>query len=175
VTLVKNRENVFPIDVNKTKRIYMYSYAEGRGFGNNAKDLSTYMKKKLNERGFEVTCNCDEPIAKDSAYSKIVEKYDLILYVLNLNSVSQNTVCRMNWSPSMGEDAPNYIYDVPTIVISFGNPYLLVDLPRVKTYINAYKFKESTVDALLDCMLGKEDFKGISPVDPFCGFWDTRL
>lgn len=86
LTLVKNRENVFPIDVKKTNRVYLYAYAEGRGFGNNAADLSAYMKKKLNERGFEVTCSCDEPIAKDAEYSKTVAKYDLILYEQGLLS-----------------------------------------------------------------------------------------
>ena len=75
----------------------------------------------------------------------------------------------------MGFNCPNYIKSIPTAFISFANPYHLVDVPRIPTFINAYKFKEATVDAVIDKMLGRSPFKGVNPVDPFCGKWDTRL
>ena len=75
----------------------------------------------------------------------------------------------------MGRDAPNYLGEIPTVFVSFGNPYHLVDVPRIRTVINAYKFKEDTVDAVIRKLLGREPFEGVSPVDPFCGFWDTKL
>jgi beta-N-acetylhexosaminidase len=75
----------------------------------------------------------------------------------------------------MGKDAPNYIQEIPTVFVSFGNPYHLADVPRVKTYINAYKFKPDVIDAVVEKLLGRSAFTGISPVDPFCGFWDARL
>ena len=49
------------------------------------------------------------------------------------------------------------------------------DVPRVKTYINAYSCHRDTVRAVMDKLLGRSPFTGVSPVDPFCGLPDTRL
>ena len=59
--------------------------------------------------------------------------------------------------------------------VSFANPYHLLDVPRIKTFINAYKFKDATVRAVVDKLLGRSPFTGVSPVDAFCGKWDTHL
>ena len=55
------------------------------------------------------------------------------------------------------------------------NPYHLLDVPRVKTFINSYDSADCTLDAIVDKLLGRSEFKGISPVDAFCGKWDTHL
>ena len=65
--------------------------------------------------------------------------------------------------------------DVPTLFLSFSNPYHLVDVPMVRTYINAYTCNDFTVDAVVEKLLGRSPFKGVSPVDPFAGLWDTPL
>ena len=44
----------------------------------------------------------------------------------------------------------------------------------VKTYINAYTSNEVTVRAVVEKLMGRSAFKGKSPVDPFCGLWDTK-
>lgn len=177
VTLVKNHDALLPISPEKQKRIYLVTYAEGRGFGNSTEGMAAALKEKLESEGFCVTCHCDHPqdapIRGSHQYMK--DHYDLILYASNLNSISNNTVCRLNWAPSMGKDAPDFIFEIPTMYISFGNPYHLVDVPRVKTFINAYKFKPAVIDAVVDKLLGRSEFIGKNPVDPFCGFWDTRL
>jgi beta-N-acetylhexosaminidase len=48
-------------------------------------------------------------------------------------------------------------------------------VPRVKTFVNGYTSSEHVVEALVDKLLGKSPFKGTSPVDPFCGYWDAKL
>jgi beta-N-acetylhexosaminidase len=75
----------------------------------------------------------------------------------------------------MGANVPIYINSVPTIFVSLENPYHLLDVPRIKTFINTYGSTDVILDALIDKLLGKSEFKGVSPVDPFCGKWDTKL
>lgn len=75
----------------------------------------------------------------------------------------------------MGANCPNYQAVVPTMFISFANPYHLIDVPRIRTFINAYKFKDVTVNAVIDKMSGRSEFQGKSPVDAFCGKWDAGL
>ena len=101
----------------------------------------------------------------------ISEKYDYILYVANLKTRSNQTVVRIEW----GAKCPHYIEEIPTIFVSVENPYHLLDIPRVKTYINCYNSNENLVEVLVDKLLGKSEFQGKSPVDPFCGKWDTHL
>ncbi|MCC8064660.1 MAG: glycoside hydrolase family 3 protein [Clostridiales bacterium] len=177
VTLVKAQEGLLPLSPERRKRVYLVTYAEGRGFGSSAEAVAGALKEKLEQRGFQVTCHCDagEDAPIRGGHRAMAEQYDLILYATNLNSISNKAVCRLDWSNSMGKDAPDFLEEIPTIFISFGNPYHLVDVPRVKTYINAYKFKESVIDAVLDKLLGKSPFLGKTPVDPYCGFWDTAL
>ena len=55
------------------------------------------------------------------------------------------------------------------------NPYHLLDVPRVKNFINAYTNTEENIDALIEKLMGRSEFKGKSPADVFCGKWDTRL
>ena len=59
--------------------------------------------------------------------------------------------------------------------LSFSNPYHLVDVPMIRTYLNAYACNENTVKAVTEKLMGRSEFKGTSPVDAFCGKWDTRL
>jgi beta-N-acetylhexosaminidase len=75
----------------------------------------------------------------------------------------------------MGADTPAYIGSVPTIFISVENPYHLVDVPRVRTFINAYDSADASLKAVVDKLMGRSEFAGVSPVDAFCGIWDTRL
>ena len=51
----------------------------------------------------------------------------------------------------------------------------LADVPQVKTYINTYDDNQQTLEALVEKLVGNTEFKGISPVDAFCGFGDTRF
>ncbi len=64
---------------------------------------------------------------------------------------------------------------MPTVFVSLENPYHLLDAPRMRTYINAYCATEESIDAVIEKLMGKSAFKGVSPVDPFCGKWDTHL
>ncbi len=101
--------------------------------------------------------------------------YDLMIYVANLGTRSNQTTVRIKWAPPMGSDVPIYVNSVPTVFISLENPYHLLDVPRVKTYINTYGSSDTVLEKLMDKLMGRSPFKGTSPVDPFCGKWDTRL
>ena len=75
----------------------------------------------------------------------------------------------------MGPDIPWYVTEMPTIFVSLYNPFHLIDVPMVPTYINAYSPTKETIQAVVDKITGKSEFKGVSPVDAFCNAWDTRI
>ena len=74
----------------------------------------------------------------------------------------------------MGVNVPRYVCSIPTIFVSTENPYHLLDVPMVKTYINTYGVNEFTLPCLVDKLMGRSAFSGVSPVDPFCGKWDAK-
>ena len=102
----------------------------------------------------------------------LTDNYDLII---NLANVNPNTDQRIQWPLSKGTpDIPFYVNEVPTIFISVQCPFHLADVPQVRTYINAYDNHEHTLKAIVEKLLGRSEFKGVSPVDAFCGLIDTQ-
>ncbi len=178
VTLVKNKEGLLPLDVSKYKRILLYPLSAGESaFGGGGEDIAGEMKTALENEGFSVTIF--EPgkgfEGLQGKYQDMIDQYDLLMYVANLSTKSNQTTVRIEWAQPMGANCPNFQAVLPTIFISFANPYHLLDVPRIRTFINAYKFKPANVNAVIDKMLGRSEFKGQSPVDAFCGKWDTKL
>ena len=57
----------------------------------------------------------------------------------------------------------------PVVFISLANPYHLVDVPMIKTYINGYSNSEYVIESVMDKLMGRSSFTGKSPVNPFCG------
>ena len=108
-------------------------------------------------------------------YDEVVDSYDLIIYFCALMMKSNQTTLRIEWASPLGANCPFYIAAIPTIFISMENPYHLLDVPRIKTFINAYTNTKENINAVIDKLLGRSEFKGISPVDVFCGKWDTHL
>jgi beta-N-acetylhexosaminidase len=104
-------------------------------------------------------------------------KYDLCVFVANHEAESVASVIRLHWNVilGMGDDAPWFTAEVPTLFISMANPYHLLDAPMIKTMINAYTANKSTIPALIEKIMGRSAFTGTSPVDVFCGHGDTAL
>ena len=179
VTLVKNKQDILPLSPEKTKRMLLYPLKmPGKSYFVKEKvDFESAVKEAFEKEGFEVTVFEPDPAFEGQAkpFSYIEENYDLIVYAANLETQSNQTMVRIEWASPMGANCPNYINVVPTIFISFANPYHLIDVPRIKTYINAYKFKPTMLESVMDHLMGRKEFEGKSPVDAFCGKWDTKL
>ena len=133
-------------------------------------------KQLLEKEGFSVSYFKDGKYPDvDFSLSDFKKETDLVIYFANMKVGSNQTTIRITWDDFLGESSPKYVHDLPYLFLSFSNPYHLVDVPMVKTYINAYTCNEYTVRAMVEKLMGRSDFKGTSPVDPFAGLWDTKL
>ncbi|MDD3429669.1 MAG: glycoside hydrolase family 3 N-terminal domain-containing protein [Oscillospiraceae bacterium] len=179
ITLVKEEPGVLPLTPQRYKRILFYTIEPPAGGEGNYKVKAACQKVRdmLQAEGFEVDDFIPQPYGEGftTRYEEIVKKYDLILYVANLSTKSNQTVVRIEWKQPMGADCGHYINDVPTVFVSLENPYHLLDFPRVKTYINCYSNNDSCLHQLVEKLTGRSTFKGISPIDAFCGKWEARL
>lgn len=178
VTLVKDKGGILPISPETHKRIMLYPIVTGESYyGGTGEDIGAVFKERLEKEGFEVTIFTPPQgmEGRSSRTTDITENYDLLLYVSNLMTKSNQTTVRIEWAQPMGANCPNYSAVVPTVFVSLANPYHLVDVPRVPVMINTYSALPDNITALIDRLLGRAPFVGLSPVDAFCGKWDARL
>ena len=179
ITLVKEQAGVLPISPEKYKRILFYTIEPPAGGESSYRvtPACAKIREALVKEGFEVDDFVPQPYGEGftTRYEEVVSQYDLIIYVANLSTKSNQTVVRIEWKQPMGADCGHYINDIPTIFISLENPYHLIDFPRVKTYINCYSNNDHCIHQVVEKLMGRSQFKGVSPVDAFCGKWDTHL
>jgi len=170
VTLVKDTQKLLPLDVKKTPRVLLEILGD---FPSNERVYEQF-ESTLKREGFQVTKYIPETfetIFDDLKVAEFTAKYDLVIYIGNIENASNKTVARINWHTlfGAGNNLPWFVEELPVLFISVGNPYHLFDVPMVKTYINGYCHSPYVIDAVIEKIMGRSGFKGISPVDPFCG------
>ncbi len=178
ITLVKEEQGVLPLSPGKYKKVLYYDIESQQGVAYSVRaGVAEKVKNLLIEEGFDLDVFVPNQGFEGLAarYGEILEKYDLIIYLANMATKSNQTTVRIEWAQPMGANVPVYMNVIPTVFISVENPYHLIDVPRVKTYINTYSSNDHVLKALVDKLVGRSGFKGKSPVDAFCGMWDTRL
>lgn len=177
VTLVKDKQNIIPISPDRTKRVLLFTLGGEEGFFGGS-NVAPYFVSKLEAEGFFVQQFDNKNLDISTMFGGVkalTDHHDIAIYLSNLETHSNQTVVRINWAPPMGADMPWFLPEIPTVFISVANPYHLIDVPRVPAFINAYTASEILIDAIVEKMLGRSSFKGVNPVNPFCGLWDARL
>lgn len=178
ITLVKEQTGILPLTPDRYKKILYCPIEAAAGVAYSVRvGACDAVKDKLIAEGFEVDTFVPKNMfeGQTEKTSDTVGVYDAIVYVANLSTKSNQTTVRIEWAQPMGANCPHYLASVPTIFISVENPYHLIDVPRVKTFINCYNSNDNVLTALVDKLVGRSEFKGLSPVDAFCGLWDARL
>ena len=188
VTLVHDRQNLLPISPKKFRRVYLNVIQKSL----DPNDPTVLQWKKLFEdEGFEVTVrdrrvsiepsDFDTPELPPEKAALMAElyrgvedmkkNYDLYVYIANMQNASNNTTLRLNWNVcfGLGDDAPWLCAEIPVMMISTGYPYHLFDAPMIDTFINAYSNEPQYKNAVMNKIMGRSEFKGVSPVDPYCG------
>ena len=201
LTLVKYKDkDVLPLTPEKYKRV-MIVYVKGAagpmdalislamGGGAAKKNPAEELRDRLIERGFDAFIY-ESPIEKIKQQIAKGEKPSLNIYFAGKNSIEdfkseQDLVITlfdvMNGRPSFGMskgggEIPWYVFELPVVGISVNVPTMLADVPQLRTYINAYDSKPSTLDHLVDALTkGADAFGGKDPIDSFCGLFDARI
>ncbi len=168
ITLVKDTQKLIPIDAAKYKKVLLEIMGD---FPSNER-VFKQVKEELEKKNFQVYAYEKEnfEVGVDNVKS-FKEKYDMVIYIGNVENASNQTTSRLNWYTfwGQGNNVPWFVNEIPVLFISVANPYHLLDVPMIKTYINCYSNNEFVIESVIDKITGNSEFKGKSPVDPFCG------
>lgn len=178
ITLVKEEIGVLPLTPAKYRKLLFVPIESEQGVAYSVRaGACDIIRTKLEAEGFDIDVFKAKNFFEGEVdrTSDVIGVYDAILYVANLSTKSNQTTVRIEWAQPMGANCPHYLASIPTVFVSIENPYHLIDIPRVKTFINTYNSGDNVLDALVEKLVGRSAFKGKSPVDAFCGRWDTRL
>lgn len=180
ITLVKDTQGLLPISPQKYKKIRLYLLEDRAGSGFKDGDgVAGTIREKLEREGFEVDLfdygKPDFQEMFEGGAADIRGKFDLAVYVACIDTASNQSVRRIDWLHLMAADAPWFVQEVPAMFISVANPYHLVDAPMIKTFINAYTPNKEVIGQVVEKIMGRSAFRGVNPVDPFCGIWGAEF
>lgn len=168
VTLVKDTTHLLPLPAVPRRRVLLQILGN---CPSNARVEAT-LTQLLQQEDFIVTPYRPEDIATmERRVEAFKNSYDLVLYVANVETLSNQTVSRIHWNTVFGQgnNIPWFVCEVPTIFVSVGNPYHLLDAPMVSCYVNAYYNSDIVLQAVVEKLMGRSAFQGQSPVDACCG------
>ena len=171
VTLVKNsRPEVFPVTPERYPKIRLIVLGKDDILDGRVSEIGA---ETLRKKGFDVEMY--EPYRDDLHGTANLPKGRLTLYLANYEQASNQTTVRIEWCRKHALDGPRFLNEEPCVFVSMANPYLLQDVPRVKTYINAYTATRTVIETVMAKLIQGGPFTGVSPVDAFCGLPDTHL
>lgn len=170
LTLVKDRDTILPIDSTRHRRIVLLS-DEGASFFSGApdRDFGPFMRG-LEQRGFDVR-------VFDADAMPTRQDTDLVVYLIGQEATPGLSHIFLDFAKLHGSPRNAMIQfnrEIPTLLISFGQPYYLYDAPNFSTYINAYVSLPEVQAALVERLVGDAAFSGVSPVNAFCGKEQSR-
>lgn len=179
ITLVKDVKHLLPLDPEKQKHLYVISLGDVPNYHNGKGGYVHLFAGELEKKGFQVTIfdkeNPDDPI--HYARGKVADlrqQVDVIIYFANVCTSNADSAARISWPGWNRASIPLLLQEIPMLLVSVDNPYLLIDMPRVPAYINAYTSDEVTVKALAGKIAGESPFYGKSPIDPFAGIFNAK-
>jgi len=162
LTLVRDRKNFLPVDINTVKKVAIICSCHGDVFYGN---LENVLKPELEARGIQV--HLQRRLQSNAEIAKLAAENDLILYAAYISQ----------WQPA---GMPSF-YDAEcktfqhaftsgrdkSIGISFGYPYIHYDyMENADTFINAYGTSPDLMKAVVEAIFGDIKIRsGNSPVN----------
>lgn len=165
ITLLKDEEKLLPLEL-KGKKLLVIPITRTK----NIRDSEVeYFTELLEKEGAQVTLKnyrdsvSDEGKDLKMSVEEFVNRYDLVIYLVNVKVLSNRTSLRMEYNAFNGVDAPWFVNEMDTMLISLSSPFHDRDAPMIKTVINGYNDTEVTMDKIVEKLRGRSPFKGKDP------------
>ncbi len=187
ITLVKDDQKILPLKPTKYKKVgVMYNGNDAsmkailgnmpglkgavlRKLMPNEEKPNSKLVKELKKHGFDAFIySFDDLLAvmkeNNKTMAEWTSQFDCIIFLTKWETMSNQTSLQLQYK-AQGFDAPWWVKEVPTILVSMGSPYHQFDLSMMETVINCYSATDQVIEAVVKKLTGKSKFNGISPVD----------
>lgn len=191
ITLVKDTQKLLPVNSAEKKKAYLvYVQSTPTSKGYQGDPVKQVVIEELERAGFEVdvcpnyhdleVLNGVSPMnfvkmLGHGTRKEFAENHDIVFLVFNIKGYAQENEVRVRWSCNHSCELPWYNLEVPTLGISLNYTNHLIDVPQLKTFVNAYGSDRTHIRTAIEKVCGKSEFKGKANDKVFCERWETRL
>jgi beta-N-acetylhexosaminidase len=163
MTLVRNEASLVPLKLTKSAKVFNLAITNGddRSF------ITQSFVGAMNRGGVKTDTIVLDDRSSDAEVQKGLDgalRADVVIVSMygRVRSGQAGSVAL----PGPGARALNALLDrqTPLVGISFGNPYLLMNFPRLPTYLVAYGDMPSLQRSAANAILGKTDVTGRLPI-----------
>ncbi len=186
IALLKDTAGNLPLDPVRHRRLRLYCLESAPDFTGIVPEFKRVAIDELTAAGFEVDVfrTLGEQLAdgEQTDFQSFLaaethdyaNRFDAALILANISDFAQQGALRIKWSMPMGPEMPWYAAEVPTVFVSLNMPNHLIDVPMVKTAVNAHNPSAATIRALVAKLTGRSPFQGTFNDNVWCDSWDTR-
>jgi len=161
VTVLGNRKEILPLSPTDTRKILDLVIADTED-PRDGRSFHSLLRERRNNVDFAKV----DPRSNELEYDSIIESAkgaDIILCQLQLTTrsgemtgfISTRQKSFLSRLASLGK---------PIVAIAFGNPYVVMDLPKVESYVCAYSSSDVMQEAVAEVLFAEEPAQGKLPI-----------
>ncbi|MCC3144178.1 glycosyl hydrolase [Halanaerobium sp. Z-7514] len=174
ITLVKDSLNQLPIRPETHPRIKLYYlYGELGGIYNSDISSRDRIIEELEKVGFEVDLNEGDGREKGKTID-YRDNYDAAFVFADVRGYAQQNNYRIQWKAPMANEVPWYAAELPTVFVSLNFTNHYIDVPMIKTFINAHSNTREIIKQSIAKIMGESEFKGIYNENVWCNTWEAK-
>jgi len=163
ITLVRNDAKLLPMEITPARRIFNLAITNG----DDRLWIAQPFVGTMARAGAKIETIVLDDRSSDAEVRKALDnavKADVV--IVSMYGRVRTGQARSVALPEPGMKALNELLErkAPLIGISFGNPYLLLSVPKLQTYLVAYGDMPSLQEAAAEALVGKIDFTGRLPI-----------
>jgi len=160
ITLVRDVENILPLTIENGATILVISLTpQPKDFEG---DEFPVLANELEKRGYQVI-----RMTNPSHYrvDEIIDSVDAVFVSSYIDTINcSGSSLRLGFNNLMAFWR-GYIFKCKKLIfLSFGDPYKLLELSFLKTYVNAYIKSDIAIKAAVAACLGETEMSGVSPI-----------
>jgi len=161
ITVVKNDNNILPLQKNNLKKIVGITVGDVEDPSAGAY-FRTLVRSRVQRYEDLRVDNRSNRIEYDSVLTRAATG-DILL--VHLYVATRSEMMTGFFKPEQAEFLKKLVnLKKPTVVVSFGNPYLLSAFPSVQAYLAGYSSADVVVEAAVEAVFGEIETRGKLPV-----------
>src|SRR6266704_1071692 len=163
ITLVRNDAKLLPMEITPAKRIFNLAITNG----DDRLWIAQAFVGTMARAGVKIETIVLDDRSSDAEVRKALDsagKAEVV--IVSMYGRVRTGQARSVALPEPGMKALNELIDrkAPIVGISFGNPYLLLSVPKLQTYLVAYGDMPSLQEVAAEALVGKIDLTGRLPI-----------